>query len=111
MSSFSPNQNLVKIPSDLLATSSFSSKIPNQNNNEPPSTTTALNIPSSLSRPNRHNPLDTLTPTNSIWPDLIYLDDPIDPWAFEYVPTPLIDQLTCSICQCIFVEPFSTKCG
>lgn len=45
------------------------------------------------------------------WPELVYMDDVLDLWTLEYVESSLNDKLTCSICQCIFVEPYSTKCG
>lgn len=55
--------------------------------------------------------LSALTSTCSIWDPLEPVDVKLDLWNLDYLPSPLIDQLTCSICQCVFVEPYSTKCG
>lgn len=55
--------------------------------------------------------LSALTSTCSIWDPLEPADIKLDLWNLDYLPSPLIDQLTCSICQCVFVEPYSTKCG
>lgn len=46
-----------------------------------------------------------------VWPDLIPVKSEVDLWNLEYIQSPLLEQLGCSVCQCVLVDPYSTKCG
>ena len=51
-------------------------------------------------------------PRDLTWPDLVPVNPQgVDLWSLDYVSNPLLDQLVCSICQCVLVDPYSTKCG